>query len=146
MIKDKLIEDMKQALKEGNTIKKNTIQLLRAAILQEEKDKQIILDDNGCQQIIFKEKKKRIDALAQFEKANRPELVEQTNKELYIVQSYLPQPASEEEVIKVIQDIITRENATPRDTGKVIKLAKDELGLTAEGQTISFITKKLLEV
>ena len=95
MIKDRLMEDFKVALRNNNTLEKNTIQLLRAAILQEEKDQQKLLLDLEVETILFKENKKRLDALAQFEKAQRKDLIEQTNKELLIIKRYLPEPMSE---------------------------------------------------
>ena len=74
-MKTKLLEDLKEAIKQKDEIRKNTIQSIRSSILQEEKDKQIELDNNGIENIIVREKKKRIDSLEQFKKANRVELV-----------------------------------------------------------------------
>lgn len=145
MIKDQLAADMKVALKEGNTIKKNTIQLLRAAILQEEKDQQKSFTDDEVQQIIAKEKKKRLDSLAQFEKVNRTDLIQQTQTELLYIEQYLPKQLSEQEITAVIQQIIVEENAGSKDIGKVIRKAKEQLGLQADGRTISYITNQLLK-
>ena len=70
-MKEKLMEDLKMAMKNKDIVKKNTIQMIRAAILQTEKDKQIELDDNGILEIISKQVKQKNDALEQFKKADR---------------------------------------------------------------------------
>ena len=71
MLKEKLLEDLKSAMKEKDEVKKNTVQMVRAAILQVEKDKGITLEDNQVLDIIAKESKKRKDSLADFEKSGR---------------------------------------------------------------------------
>ena len=80
MVKEKLLEDLKEAMKDKNIIRKNTIQMVRAAILQVEKDKQITLTDEQVIEIIAKESKKRKDAESEFEKSGREDLIKQ-NKE-----------------------------------------------------------------
>ena len=82
MLKEKLLNDLKDAMKEKNELKKNTVQMVRAAILQVEKDKQVELDDNQIIDIIAKESKKRNDSLADYEKGGREDLVDQIKKEI----------------------------------------------------------------
>jgi len=91
MLKEKLMEDLKNAMKEKNEIKKNTVTMIKAAVLQIEKDKQIQLDDTQIVEIISKEAKKRKDALVEFEKSGRQDLVDQTNEELAVIKAYLPE-------------------------------------------------------
>ena len=71
MLKEKLLEDLKNSMKDKNIIRKNVVQMVRASILQVEKDKQIELDDNKIIEVIAKEAKKRKDSLADYEKAGR---------------------------------------------------------------------------
>lgn len=144
MIKDRLMEDFKVALRNNNTLEKNTIQLLRAAILQEEKDQQKLLLDSEVETILFKENKKRLDALAQFEKAQRKDLIEQTNKELLIIKRYLPEPMSEYELKQIIKTKIEENKATKKDKGKIIRLTKQEAGNRADGRTISILVTEML--
>ncbi len=75
MLKEKLLEDLKNCMKEKNIVRKNVIQMVRAAILQVEKDKQVTLDDNQIIDIIAKESKKRKDSLADYEKSGRQDLI-----------------------------------------------------------------------
>ena len=144
LLKDKLNEDLKTAMKEKNNIKKNTIQLLRASILQEEVNSRESLTNEHVQDIIMKEKKKRIDALSQFEKAKRKDLVEQTQKELLYINTYLPQPASEYEINNVIEETINELNATQKEMGMVIKQVREKLKNRADGKTISDKVKEKL--
>ena len=144
LLKDRLNEDLKTAMKEKNNIKKNTIQLLRASILQEEVNSRESLTNEQVQDIIMKEKKKRIDALSQFEKAKRKDLVEQTQKELLYINTYLPQPASEYEINNVIEETIKELNATQKEIGKVIKEVREKLKNRVDGKTISDKVKEKL--
>lgn len=144
LLKDRLNEDLKTAMKEKNNIKKNTIQLLRASILQEEVNSRESLTNEQVQDIIMKEKKKRIDALSQFEKAKRKDLVEQTQKELLYINTYLPQPASEYEINNVIEETIKELNATQKEMGVVIKQVREKLKNRVDGKTISDKVKEEL--
>ena len=80
MLKEKLMEDLKNSMKEKNNLRKNVVQMVRAAILQIEKDKSIEVDDNKILEIIAKEVKTRKDSLADFEKGGREDLVEQAKQ------------------------------------------------------------------
>ena len=82
MLKEKLLEDLKNCMKEKNIVRKNVIQMVRAAILQVEKDKQVTLEDADILTILAKEVKKRKDSLADYEKGGREDLVEQIKKEV----------------------------------------------------------------
>ena len=144
-MKEKLINDLKQAMKDNNTIKKNIIQLIRAAILQEEKDKQCSLTNNQIEDLIMQQKKKLLDALGQYEKANRQDLIDKTKKEIGYLSNYLPQPASEYEIEQEVKVIITEMNATMKEMGQVMRKAKEKFGNRANGKLLSDIVKKELE-
>ena len=143
-MKLKLMNDLKQAMKENNIIKKNTIQMIRAMILQEEKDKQITLTNAQIEDVIMKEKKKRLDALAQYENSGRADLIEQTNKELCYICNYLPEPANEVEIGQYVKKIIEEMNATQKEMGQVMRKAKENFGNRADGKLLSSIVKKEL--
>ena len=132
-------------MKEKNVITKNTIQMIRAAILQTEKDKQIELDDNGILEIISKQVKQKNDALEQFEKADRQDLVEQTKLEINILKEYLPKQLSKEEVEQIVIDLSrTLGIFDMKGMGTLIKSAKAKIGAGSDGKTISEVVKKVL--
>ena len=146
MLKEQLLNDLKDAMKEKNEIKKNTVQMVRAAILQVEKDKAIELDDNQIIDIIAKESKKRKDAAVEFEKSGREDLIEKNNQELEILATYLPKQLSKEEISEVVKNIISKVGATSiKEMGTVMKGAKEEMGASADGKTINEIVKELLK-
>lgn len=145
MLKEKLLEDLKQSMKEKNTNRKNVVQMVRAGILQVEKDKGIQLEDAQVLEIIAKELKKRKDSLADFEKANREDLINQVNEEISVLEEYLPKQLSDEELELKIQEIITKVGATTiKDLGMVMKEAKIEIGAQADGKRINEVVRKLL--
>ena len=131
--------------KDNNTIKKNIIQLIRAAILQEEKDKQCSLTNNQIEDLIMQQKKKLLDALGQYEKANRQDLIDKTKKEIGYLSNYLPQPASEYEIEQEVKVIITEMNATMKEMGQVMRKAKEKFGNRANGKLLSDIVKNQLK-
>lgn len=144
-MKEKLMEDLKIAMKNKDIVKKNTIQMIRAAILQTEKDKQIELDDNGILEIISKQVKQKNDALEQFEKADRHDLIEQTESEINILKEYLPKQLSKEEVEQIVIDLSrTLGISDMKGMGTLIKSAKAKIGAGSDGKTISEIVKKVL--
>ena len=142
MLKERLMEDLKTSMREKNEIRKNTVQMVRAAILQIEKDKAIEVQD---EKIIAKEVKSKKDALEDFKKAEREDLIEQTNQEISILQEYLPKQLSYEELKEKISNIISQVGATSiKDMGTVMKEAKAQIGASADGKTINEVVKELL--
>lgn len=145
MLKEKLLEDLKECMKTKNTVRKNAIQMVRAAILQVEKDNQVSLEDNQIIEIIAKESKKRKDSLEDYEKSGREDLIAQVKEEIEILSEYLPKQLSEEELEQIIKEIIQQENAiSMKDMGKVMKSAKEKIGARSDGKTINEIVKRLL--
>ena len=145
MLKEKLLEDLKNCMKDKNVIRKNVIQMVRAAILQVEKDKQITLDDNQIIEIIAKESKKRKDSLADYEKSNREDLINTIQEEIEILAEYLPKQLSIDEVEEIVREVIKEQEATSmKDMGKVMKSAKEKIGASSDGKTINEVVKKLL--
>ena len=145
MLKEKLLEDLKNCMKDKNVVRKNVIQMLRAAILQVEKDNGITLDDNQIIDIIAKESKKRKDSLADYEKSGREDLINELKEEINILAEYLPKQLSMEEVESIVKEVIEAEGATSiKDMGKVMKSAKERIGAASDGRTINEAVKKLL--
>lgn len=145
MLKERLLNDLKESMKNKNLIRKNTIQMIRAAILQVEKDKQIELTEEQVIEIIAKETKKRKDAQIEFEKSGREDLINQNNEEIAILSEYLPKQLSEEEIEIIVKKVIEETGATTmKDMGIVMKKSKEQIGAAADGKTVSEIVKKLL--
>ena len=145
MLKEKLMEDLKQSMKEKNVLRKNVVQMIRAAILQVEKDKQIELNDNQVLEIIAKESKKRKDSLVDFEKSGREDLINQVKEEIAIIGEYLPKELSREEIEEVVKKVIQETGATSmKDMGIVMKTAKEKIGAAADGKTINEVVRELL--
>ena len=92
------MNDLKQAMKDKDTVRKNTVQLIRSGVLQIEKDKQITLDDEGVLDVIAKELKKRRDSMPDFEKSGRQDLIDQLKQEIEVLLGYLPKQLTEDEV------------------------------------------------
>ena len=145
MLKEKLLEDMKISMRDKNVTRKNVIQMVRAAILQVEKDKQIELNDEQILEIIAKESKKRKDSMPDYEKSGREDLINQVNEEIEILSEYLPKPLSKEEIEKIVEEVIAQTGATSmKDMGIVMKEAKAKIGPAADGKTINEVVKEKL--
>ena len=145
MLKEKLMEDLKEAMRSKNEIKKNTVQMVRAAILQIEKDKGIQVEDDRILEIIAKEVKSKRDALKDFEKAERQDLIDQTNQEIEVLQQYLPKQLGREEIKVELEKIIAEIGATTmKDMGAIMKEAKAKMGASADGKTINEVAKEIM--
>lgn len=145
MLKEKLLNDLKESMKDKNLIRKNTVQMIRAAILQVEKDKQIELTDEQIVEVIAKESKKRKDSMQDFEKSGREDLVKQNKDEIEILSEYLPKQLTSEEIENIVKAVIAETGATSmKDMGTVMKLSKEKIGPAADGKTVSDVVKRLL--
>ena len=145
MLKEKLLQDFKEAMKEKNELKKNTIMMVRAAILQIEKDTQKVLNDDAILEILAKEIKKRKDSLEDIEKSGREDLIKQVNDEMAIIKAYLPEELGLEELEKIIEEVIAETGATSmKDMGKVMQAAKAKTAGRADNKVINEIVKEKL--
>jgi len=103
-LKERLAADFKEAMKEKNEVKKNTINLARAAVKQYEVDNREELDEEGILTVLTKQVKMRKDALADFEKAGRMDLVDAYNEEIKVLMIYLPEQLSEAEIAEIVKN------------------------------------------
>ena len=145
MLKEKLLNDMKEAMKNKDTVRKNTIQLVRAAILNKEKDKQKELSDTEIEQIISKEIKKRNDTIGMLLVHDRETEIGDIQKEQDVLAEYLPKPLTPEELDRVVTKILAEGTFGPKQMGAVIKAVKEEVGIRAEGKMISELVKSKLK-
>jgi len=103
-LKERLASDFKEAMKAKDEIRKNTVNLARAAIKQHEVDKREELDDQGVLAILAKQVKMRKDALADFEKAGRTDLLDSYNAEIKILMEYMPEQLSDAQIADIVRD------------------------------------------
>ncbi|TCT17053.1 hypothetical protein EDC18_101349 [Natranaerovirga pectinivora] len=144
-LKDTLMQDLKVAMKEKDIVKKNTIQLVRSAILQIEKDNHTELDDSAIIEVIASQVKKRKSSLTEFEKSDRNDLIEELNKEIEILMDYLPKQLTDEELEQVISQVIAEVDATSmKDMGKVMSAVSEQIAGKADNQRVSTIVKQKL--
>ena len=144
-IKETLTQDLKLALKEKDTIKKNTVQGIRAAILQFEKDNLTELNDDGILDVIAKELKKRKDVLPEYEKSGREDLITQLNREIEIVMGYLPSQLSEDELDEIVRQAVEVSGASSmKDMGAVMAEVMPKVRGRADGKMVNALAKKYL--
>lgn len=145
-LKEQLLQDMKEAMKQKDVIRKNTVQLVRSGILQIEKDNKVELDDEAVLDVIAKELKKRRDSLPDFEKSGRTDLIENLNKEIEILLAYLPEQLSESDIQKIIDETINEvEAVTMKDMGKVMTALTPKVKGRADNKIVSTYVKQRLQ-
>jgi len=143
--KEQLLQDFKESMKNKQTLRKNTIQAVRAAALQMEKDKKIVPTDEDFVQIIATEVKKRKNSLPDFERSGRQDLIDELKEEIRILMAYLPEQVSEADLQEIVQakiKILAAESM--KDMGKVMGALTSELAGKADMKQVSQIVKKLL--
>ena len=144
-LKEKLMEDMKSAMKEKDLVKKNTIQFVRAAILQVEKDNKVTLDDEGITEILAKEVKKRKDSLPEYEKSGRQDLIDTLNREIEIILAYLPKQLTKEELTVIVKEAVEAVGAKDmNDMGKIMGYVLPKIKGVGDGKTVNEIAKEIL--
>lgn len=145
-LKETFMEEMKNAMKEKDVMKKNVVTMVRAAIKQHEVDNRVELDDEGVLEIIAKEVKKRKDSLPEYEKSGREELVKNLNEEIEYLMKYLPEQLSCDEVREIVKQTILEVGATGmKDMGKVMGAVIAKTKGRADGKVINSIVKELLQ-
>ena len=138
-------EEVKNSLKSGEKFKASTLRLIVSALKLEEKNKAKTLTDNEALEILTKMIKQRKDSISQFETANRLELAQKEKDEIEIIQNYLPEQLSEEELSALIDEIIEEVNAESiKDMGKVMGALKPKIVGKTDPGFASSIVKKLL--
>ncbi len=144
-MKEELLKQLKEAMKNKDELKKNTITMLRSAILQVEKDKQIVLNDDQIQEIVAKEVKKRKESIDDYLKGGREDIVQDLKREIKILSEYLPEQLTKEEIETLVDEAIKNVGATsPREMGKVMQEIRPKAAGKADGKLVSDIVKEKL--
>jgi len=146
MLEDKIAQDYKAAMLERNTLKSSTLSFLRAQIKNVAIDKRVEkAPDEDVIGVIKKQVKQRQDSIEQFAKGGRNDLVEKEKAELAILQSYLPQEISDEELRRMVQEVIQLSGATSiKDMGKVMKDILPKVAGKADNKRVSDLVKERL--
>ncbi len=144
-LKDQITDDMKTAMRAKDAERLGTIRLLLAAIKQKEVDERVELDDTATVAIIDKLIKQRNDSITAYKNAARQDLADKEEAERQVLQTYLPQRMSAEQVLAEVQSIVaTLGNVGPADMGKVMAAVKTQLAGKAEMALISNAVKQTL--
>lgn len=145
-LKEQLTNDLKESMKNKEQVKKSVVTLVRAAIKQKEVDERVELDDNAVMDIISKQLKQRKDALDEFKKAGRDDLISQTEKEIEILLSYLPKQLTDDELRDYIKKAVEQVNATSiKDMGKIMGILMPQVKGKADGKRINNLVSEFFK-
>ncbi|HFC03553.1 MAG TPA: GatB/YqeY domain-containing protein [Nitratifractor salsuginis] len=144
-LKERIKNDIKEAMRAKDTARRDTLRNLSAAIKQIEVDERRELSDADVEAVLMKYIKQREDAIAQFKEAGRDDLVAKDQAEVEVVKKYLPEPMDDKELEETLKAIIREVGAqSMKEMGKVMGKAKAVIGSRADGGRISQMVKKLL--
>ena len=144
-LKQKLADDLKQAMKAGDKTRRSVIRLLMAAIINTEIARQTDLNDADILGVIAKDVRQHQESIEAFKQGDRPDLVTQEEAELAILKEYLPQQMTREEVVETARRVIEEVGAQgPGDKGKVMPRLIGQLKGKADGREINAVVTELL--
>ena len=145
-LKEQLRLDMADPMRAGDNEKRDTIRLLLAAIKQVEVDEKKSLDDAGVQNVLTKQAKQRRESIIDYERAGRSDIADREKEELLIIESYLPQMMSREEITEIATKTISELGAEgPQDTGRVMGSLMPQMKGKADGRMVSEVVRELLQ-
>jgi uncharacterized protein YqeY len=145
MLKERLARDLKDAMRAREKVRLSAIRMVQAAITEKEKAGGGPLSDDDLVAVVAKQAKQRRDAIAQYREAGRDDLAEREAAELGFIEGYLPAQASDEDVHRVVHEIVQRTGATSmKDMGRVMGEAMSELRGVAEGSRVQAVVRELL--
>jgi uncharacterized protein YqeY len=144
-LKQKLSDDLKQAMKDGDNDKRSVLRLVLSSIHNAEISKQSALDNSDVLGIIAKEVKQHNESIDAFKQGNRSDLVAKEETELAILQTYMPKQMTRDEIVEAARDVISQVGAqSPADKGKVMKELMPAMKGKADGKLINDIVSELL--
>ena len=145
-LKETLTNDLRNAMRQRDNVKRDTIRLLLSAIGYEEKAQRTdALEDDTVMQVLSKQAQQRRESIEAYQKGNRPDLVAKEEAELVIVSEYLPQPLSADEIQVIVRSAIAEVNATgPQDMGKVMGKIMPQVRARADGKQVSTLVSQTL--
>ena len=145
-LKVQLETDLKNAMREGDKPRRDALRMLLAAIKQEEVDSRSSLDDEGVSAVLSRQMKQRRESIADYERAGQPDQVEKEQYEMSLIESYLPQMMSQEEIEPIVAQIIADLGVTDvKGMGQVMARAMAELQGKADGRLVSQVVRQHLQ-
>jgi uncharacterized protein YqeY len=146
-LRDRLTEDLKLAMKARDQLRMDVIRMIKAAVLNKEVEVKKDLDDAEMSRIMTTMIKQRKESVEQYEKGNRSELAAKERQEISIIESYLPQAVSAEQLADIIATVIRETGATsPKDMGAVMKAVMAKLaGQPIDGKQVSDLVRAKLQ-
>ena len=144
-LKRKLTDDLKQAMKSGATVKRDTLRLVITSINYAESARQSPFNDADILGVVAKEVKRHQESIDAFKKGNRPDLVAKEEAEMAVLKSYLPQQISRDEIVAAVREVMAAVGAKgPGDKGKVMQQLMPRLRGKADGKEINDVVTQLL--
>lgn len=144
-LKENLLKELKEAMQNKDILKKDTITMLRASILQVEKDGQKELSEDDMLAIVAKEVKKRKESIGEYQKAGREDIVNNLKREIEILEVYMPKQLSIEEIREIVKSAISETGAVSiRNMGKVMQNVRTKTQARADGKLVSDVVKEEL--
>jgi hypothetical protein len=144
-LEERLVEEMKQAMKSNDKLRLSTIRMIRSALKNKEIELRKKLEDEDIVKVVQVMVRKGEESVEQFQAGGRMDLVEKEKREIEILKSFLPQPLSQEEILKIIDLSIQETQASsPKDIGKVMKSVIPKIGGKADGKLINQLVKERL--
>jgi uncharacterized protein YqeY len=144
-LEERLSDEMKQAMKSSDKLRLSTIRMIRAAVKNKEIELRKKLEDEEILRVIQGMMRKGEESVEQFQSGGRADLVEKEKKEIEILKSFLPQPVSQEEILRIIDQSIEETQASSlKDIGKVMKSVMPKLGGKVDGKLINQLVKERL--
>ncbi len=145
-LKQRLADELKEAMKNKDQLRKNVITMIRADIKQIEVDKRVELADDDVIEIIAKQAKQRRDSIEEFEKGGREDLIDQAKQEVNVLMEYLPEQLSVEEIETILREVIAEIGAASmKDMGKIMAAAMPKLKGRADGKIVNQTVRKILQ-
>jgi uncharacterized protein len=144
-LRERLEADLKQAMKGGDALRRETIRGVRGAIRNREIEVGATLDDDGILRVIRALVKQRVEAIEQYRAGGRDDLVRKETRERELLEGYLPAAPDAAAVEQVVREVITEVGATgPRDVGRVMRPALERLGAAVDGKLVNETARRLL--
>jgi uncharacterized protein YqeY len=146
VLQKRIADDMKSAMKSGDTVKRDTLRMLISSVNNAEIAKQAALTDADVLGVISKEVKRHVESIDAFKKGNRADLVAKEEAEMAVLQAYLPKQMSRDEITAAAREVIAAVGAKgPGDKGKVMQQLMPKLKGKADGKDINEVVTELLQ-
>ena len=144
-LQERLVEDLHQAMRQQDELRRSTLRLWRAAIQNEEKAQGKPLDDAATLTVLSRQARQRQESIEAYRNGNRPDLAEREEAELVILRGYLPEPLSHERLVELVGEVIKEIGATdPKEMGKVMSRLMPQVRGRSDGAQVNEMVTELL--